>query len=177
MTPASEVDTERLSLRRHRVEDFADSAALWADPVVVRHIGGKPFAEEASWGRLLRYIGHWEALGFGYWVVREKATGRFIGEVGFADFKRAVDPSFGDAPEMGWVLTPAVHGRGYASEAVNAALAWAARHFGASQRVVCMIDPDNQASLRLAARCGFVEFARTSYGGAPVNLLERPGAA
>jgi RimJ/RimL family protein N-acetyltransferase len=175
--PPVVLDTERLTLHPHRLEDFADSAALWADPVVVRHIGGKPFAEEASWGRLLRYIGHWQALGFGYWVVREKASGRFLGEVGFADFKRAVEPSLDGAPEMGWVLTPSAHGHGYATEAVNAALAWATQHFGAAQRTVCMIDPDNEASLKVAARCGFVEFARTSYGGAPVILLERKGAA
>jgi RimJ/RimL family protein N-acetyltransferase len=167
------IDTARLTLRPHRIEDFAESAALWADPIVVRHIGGKPFTEEASWGRVLRYIGHWAALGFGYWVVREKDSGRFVGEVGFADFKRAIEPSFGGAPEMGWVLAPSTHGRGYATEAVRAALAWAEAHFGRAQRVVCMIDPDNEASRRVALRCGFAETARTVYNGEPVVLYER----
>lgn len=169
------IDTERLTLRPHRVEDYAESAALWADPVVVRHIGGKPFGPEVSWSRVLRYIGHWAALGYGFWVVREKATGRFVGEVGFSDFKRAIEPSFGDRPEMGWVLTSSAHGRGYATESVRAALAWAEAHFGRAQRVVCMIDPGNEASRRVALRCGFVETARTVYSGEPVVLYERPG--
>jgi hypothetical protein len=34
------------------------------------------------------YIGHWALMGFGYWVIEEKATGEFVGDVGFADFKR-----------------------------------------------------------------------------------------
>ncbi len=61
---------------------------MWADPEVTRYIGGKPLTEEESWARLLRYVGHWSLLGFGYWVVEEKTTGNFIGEVGFADYKR-----------------------------------------------------------------------------------------
>lgn len=62
------LETERLILRGHGVDDFGDSAAMWAEPEVVRHIGGRPFTREESWSRLLRYIGHWSALGFGYWV-------------------------------------------------------------------------------------------------------------
>jgi RimJ/RimL family protein N-acetyltransferase len=173
---AGMIETDRLTLRPHVVGDFEESAAIWADPIVTRHIGGKPFGPEESWSRLLRYIGHWHALGFGYWVVREKTSGRFVGEVGFADFRRVIEPSFAGAPEIGWVLEPSMHGRGFATEAVNAALAWATAHFGAAQRTVCMIDPDNEASLRVAAKCGFREIARTDYKGGPVILFERPGA-
>jgi RimJ/RimL family protein N-acetyltransferase len=59
-------------------------AAMWADPTVTRHIGEKPFGVEESWTRLLRYAGPWMLLGFGYWVIEEKATGRFAGEIGFS---------------------------------------------------------------------------------------------
>ena len=78
------VDTARLTLRGHRIEDFDECAAMWGDPEVTRHIGGRPFTEEEVWTRLLRYVGHWSLLGFGYWVIREKATHRFVGEAGFA---------------------------------------------------------------------------------------------
>src|SRR5215467_762183 len=92
------LETERLRLRGHHLDDFPHSAALWADPKVTRHIGGKPFTEEETWTRFLRCIGHWSLLGFGYWVVAEKATGTFVGEVGFADYKRDLKPSLKGIP-------------------------------------------------------------------------------
>jgi RimJ/RimL family protein N-acetyltransferase len=60
------IETQRLILRGHRLEDFDALAAMWADPHVARFIGGKPATQEESWARLLRYAGHWRLLGFGY---------------------------------------------------------------------------------------------------------------
>ena len=154
--------------------DFRDSAALWADPIVTRHIGGRPSTEEEVWGRLMRYVGHWAVLGFGYWIVRDK-EGRFVGEVGFADWRRELEPSFDGAPEAGWVLAPAFHGRGYATEAVRAALAWGDERFDGA-RTVCMIDPHNQPSIRVAEKAGYAQYARTLYKGEPTVLFEREAA-
>ena len=91
--PAPVIETERLRLRGHGLDDHASSYALWNDPLVYRYITGAPMAESDSWAKLLRYAGHWALLGFGYWLVEEKATGRFVGEVGFGDFKREIEPS------------------------------------------------------------------------------------
>jgi RimJ/RimL family protein N-acetyltransferase len=166
------VETERLVLRGHRRDDFAECAALWADPVVTRYVGGRPFAADEVWTKLLRYVGHWAVVGYGYWVVREKASGRFVGEVGFADFQRDIVPSFDGAPEAGWVLAPWSHGKGFATEAVRAAIAWLDRALGPA-RTVCMIDLDNAASMRVAAKCGFREWTRATYKGTPTQLFER----
>ena len=46
--------TERLRLDAHTLDDFESLAALWADPQVVRYIGGTPRDREDSWGRLMR---------------------------------------------------------------------------------------------------------------------------
>jgi RimJ/RimL family protein N-acetyltransferase len=170
---APELVTERLILHGHGLKDFSDSAAMWADPDVVRFIGGRAFTEEEVWTRLLRYVGHWATLGYGFWAIREKAGGRFVGEVGFADFRRDLDPPFGDAPEMGWALMPWAHGKGYASEAIAAALAWGEGRFGQGVRTVCMISPENAPSIRAAEKAGYREFARTTYKGAPTVLFER----
>ncbi|MFP2929608.1 GNAT family N-acetyltransferase [Pyxidicoccus sp. 3LG] len=170
------VDTERLTLRGHRLEDFEESFAMWGNPEVTRYIGGKPSTREECWARLLRYVGHWDVMGFGYWVVREKATGRFIGEVGLAEFRRDIQPSFAGAKEAGWALVPEAQGKGYATEAVSAMLAWADERFG-PERVVCLIDLENAASVKVAHRCGFREFARGTYKGEPTRIFERvPGA-
>ena len=164
--------TERLVLRGHRSADLAVSAAMWADAAVVRHISGQPSSLAESWARLLRYGGLWSLLGFGYWLVEERGTGAFVGEVGFADFRRELEPGFGDAPEAGWVLSRPAQGRGFAREAMATALRWADAHL-LSGRTVCMIAPENAPSLHLAQACGYVEYARSTYHGEPTLLLER----
>lgn len=170
------IDTERLTLRGPRLEDFEDSFGMWGDPRVTKYIGGKPSTREESWARLLRNVGHWDVMGFGYWVVREKSTGRFVGEVGFADLRREIQPAFQGAKEAGWVLSPSAHGKGFATEAVNAALRWVEGRFG-PERVVCIIDLGNEASVKVAHKCGFHEFARGTYKGEPLRMLERlPGS-
>jgi RimJ/RimL family protein N-acetyltransferase len=166
------LDTSRLTLRGHTVTDFDDCAAMWADSAVTRHIGGSPSTPEQVWARLLRYAGLWTLLGYGYWVVRERGSGRFVGEVGLADFRRDLSPALDGAPEAGWVLAPWAHGRGYATEAVQAALAWGDAHLGRG-RTVCLIAPDNAASIRVAEKCGFRSAARTTYQGADTLVFER----
>jgi RimJ/RimL family protein N-acetyltransferase len=165
------IETPRLLLRRHTVADLDSCAGLWSDATVTRYIGGRPFTREETWARLLRYIGHWEALGYGFWAVEEKATGEFAGELGFADFKREMDPPI-TSPEAGWAFLPRVHGRGYATEALGAALAWGDRHFAAPQ-TVCLIHPENAPSFRTAEKCGFRESHRTMYKDHLTVLLTR----
>ncbi len=166
------LETERLRLRGHRPDDFASSAAMWADPVVTRYIGGKPLSPEEAWSKFLRYAGLWSLLGYGYWAVEERASGEFAGELGFADLKRDIEPSLGDTPELGWALVSRLRGKGYATEGVRAALAWGDQHFGAA-RTACIIHPDNLASIRVATKCGYREYHRTLYKEHEVVLLAR----
>ncbi len=164
--------TPRLTLRGHRVDDFADCVRLWSDPIVTRYIAARTFTEEEIWTRLLRYVGHWSLMGFGYWMVRETATDRFVGEIGFAEHRRDMTPSIVGQPEIGWVLTPSAHGQGFATEAVRAVVEWGDARFGQA-RTVCLIHPDNGASLRVAEKAGYRERVRTTYKDAPTILLER----
>jgi RimJ/RimL family protein N-acetyltransferase len=166
------IETERLRMRGHRVEDFEECVSMWAAPEVTRYTTGKPLTREEVWARLLRYLGHWDVMGFGYWVIEEKATGAFVGELGFVDWKREVEPSLEGMAEMGWILVPCAHGKGYATEAALAAIAWSEKNLDGT-KVVCMIDPANTASIRVAEKIGFREYARTSYKGMPTILFER----
>jgi RimJ/RimL family protein N-acetyltransferase len=177
MTEAVSIETERLTLRAHRVEDFEDMYALWSDPVVTRHLGGKAFSREEVWARLLRYAGTWALLGYGFWVMRDRASGEFIGEVGFHNLHREVVPSFGDRPELGFALVPLAQGKGLATEAARAALAWGDRTWSGGE-TVCMIAPENAPSLRVARRLGYREVTDAEYKGAPmVFLARRPAMA
>lgn len=165
------VETPRLVMRPPTRDDLADSLTLWTDMRVLRHLSGKPNTREEVWQRLLRYAGMWHLLGFGFWIVRDRATGRFLGEIGFLDGCRDLSPPITDT-EMGWSLVPEAQGQGLAGEAVRAGLSWYAGRFG-HERIVCLIHPDNAPSLRLADRCGFEEYARTTYKDQPGVLLAR----
>jgi RimJ/RimL family protein N-acetyltransferase len=168
------IETERLRLRPHRADDLPDCVAMWSDPIVVRYTIGEPSPPQRTWIRILAYRGHWAMLNFGYWAVEEKASNRYVGELGFADFKRDIVPSIEGMPELGWALVPQFHGKGYATEALKAVVSWGDLHF-AGRRTVCIIHPDNQRSFRVAEKLGFKKiFNAKASGGEPSVVLARP---
>jgi RimJ/RimL family protein N-acetyltransferase len=168
------IETDRLILRAHRLDDFPALAAMWGDPAVSQFISGKPSSREECWARLLRYSGHWALLGFGFWAVQSKDSARLIGDVGFANWERDISPSLDGLPEGGWVFSSEAHGRGIATEAVNAALAWMDEKFGA-KTTSCIIGPENAASIRLAQRAGYREYCRSAFKGSQVIQFRRKG--
>ncbi|PZR33806.1 GNAT family N-acetyltransferase [Caulobacter segnis] len=170
--PAPVLITARLTLAPPTLADFEDSRTMWADPVVTRHLGGRPFTDEESWTRLLRARGLWDVMGFGYWAVRETSTGRYVGEVGFADLRRELEPSLDGLPEMGWVLTAWSHGQGFGTEAVRAGLAWIDETL-APDVVPCIIGVENAASIALAVKTGFRAKTHATYRGSPILMMER----
>jgi RimJ/RimL family protein N-acetyltransferase len=166
------LETSRLRLRAHEVRDFEHMARMWADEKVVQHIGGKPSSEQQSWARLLSYHGHWSLMGFGYWAVEDKYSGSYIGEIGFADFRREMNPSILGLPEAGWAFRSEVHGKGYATEALTESLKWVELNLKA-EKTVCIINPENLASIRVAEKCGFKLEQDTFYAGRPTSLFAR----
>ena len=148
MTAAPRIETARLVLRPHRMEDFAPFAAFFASDAA-RYVGG-PDARAARWHGFAGDVGAWELLGFGYWAIEERATGAFAGQVGLNH-----PPHFPER-EIGWILMPGFEGRGY-------------RHRGGARRprlrlrharlatAVSYIDPDNARSIALARRIGCIE--------------------
>lgn len=171
-SPGNLIETARLRLTLHEAADFAPLAEMWADPAVVRHISGKPATPQESWARLLRYRGLWPVLGFGYWCVRTRDGDRYVGDVGFADFRRDTDPALGGLPEAGWVLARWAHGQGYATEALRGALDWLDRATS-FHRTVCLVDPDNRPSRRVAEKTGFRLAGPIRVGTKQALLLER----
>jgi RimJ/RimL family protein N-acetyltransferase len=166
--------TERLTLTPVALADYEDLCGLWADPAFVQHIFPQPLTSEDVWFRVLRDIGHWEALGHGNWTIRLKDGGDYVGSVGVLDFHRILEPAF-DAPELGWGLHPRFQGKGLAFEALSAALAWCDDALSAP-RTVCMISPGNGPSIALARRAGYAPWVETTYKGEAVTLFERLAA-
>ncbi len=170
------LETPRLILRGHRLEDFETSVAIWNDPVVCRYFHGTPMTREDIWGRLLRTFGMWAAFGYGSWAVEEKETGDYVGRVGVAEVKRDLDPALEGMPEAGWALASRVHGKGYATEATRAALAWIDTRLG-NRRMFCIIVPENFASIRVAEKCGFQFWKETTYKDEPTLIFLRDSPA
>lgn len=166
------IQTPRLILRGHSIVDFPECTAMWCDPIVTKYTIGEPSPANRTWARMMTYVGHWELLGFGYWAIEEKQSKKFIGELGYADFKRTITPSIDGIPEMGWALASPYHGKGFALEALTAALTWGDEHLNVG-RSVCLIHVDNAASIRLAGACGYRKYAETICNGQANLLFER----
>jgi RimJ/RimL family protein N-acetyltransferase len=149
-TPAAPtLETPRLILRGWRAEDLAPYAAMMADPETARFITrkGLPYSESQTWGEMALLIGHWQLLGFGMFVVEERATGAFLGRVG------PLQPPGYPGFEIAWGLAPAARGKGYAQEAARAAIDWSFMRFPLD-RIISLIHPRNLASGRVAERLG-----------------------
>jgi RimJ/RimL family protein N-acetyltransferase len=107
--------------------------------------------------------------------VERKSDGKVIGQVGFADFKRDMQPSIEGEPELGYVFAPEVHGQGLAGEACRAALEWADANLDAAS-YPAIISPENEASIRLAGRLGFRREPDATYRGETIALFRRQRA-
>lgn len=166
------LETSRLILDAHVKADLPSLAETWADPAVMRYVGGRASSMQDSWFRLLRYRGLWSVLGYGYWCVRTKEGGRYVGDVGFADFKRQTVPALGDAPEAGWVLASWAHNQGFATEALAAALKWLDAN-SAHACVVCVMDAGNLPSARVATKNGFHHDGSVTMGGETLSMMTR----
>ena len=166
------LETARLILRPYEASDLDAQAQVMGDADVVRHLGGVPFSREDTWRRVLCAPGLWVLLGYGYWAVVSREDGRYLGQLGFADFKRDMTPSIEGLPEIGWIFAPHAHGQGYATEAALAALAWADDVLRAPE-TVAIIDTANESSIRVARKCGFNEEGPAAYKDEPILLFRR----
>ena len=142
------LETERLLLRPFRNADHAAYAGMCADPEVMQYLGtGVTLNAMESWRSIASMLGHWQLLGYGMFAAEVKATGELAGRVGF------LDPPGWPGFELGWVLGRKHWGKGYAIEGARACLDYA---FGplARDRVISLIRPGNERSIRVAERLG-----------------------
>ncbi len=166
------IETGRLRLRRFG-EDDRDTVARWnADAAFTLHLGVGVQTRAQSDEVFDRWQRHWDANGFGLLAIEWAASGELIGRTGPA-FHR-VWPS---DPEVGWALDPAWWGRGIATEAGAASIAWAFGELGFA-RVVSITTEANTASRRVMAKLGFslLERMPSQWGELWVHVLDRDAA-
>ena len=168
---APTLTTERLIITPTTLDHWEAYAAAWANPRMTAFIGGEPRNRNTSWGKFLQGIGLWSLFGFGYWSFIDRANGKLLGNGGLAQFERGIAGLEG-FPEVGWAFVPDAWGRGLATEAMAAVLAWSDTELKAPE-VRCIIDPGNAASERVAAKLGFVKIGEAEDTIGRTNLYSR----
>lgn len=154
------IETERLLLRKPRLDDCDGVARYLGDPEVMRFLAQ-------------RWIDDWGAFRAGTFVVQRKDDGAVLGRVGLNFFdartwERSADP---DAqPELGWALAREHWGNGYATEAAPAVRTWA--DVG---HLVSLIAPDDVRSQRVAERLGAKPVGSMTFpDSGPAVIWEHP---
>ncbi len=163
MAAGPALDTERLRLRRWNAHDRAPFASINADPRVMEHFPSLLEAD-ASDQMIDRIERHFDDHGFGLWAVVTKADSRFIGFCGLA--VPTFVTSFTPTVEIGWRLAHEQWGRGYATEAARAVLAFGFDTAGL-ERILSWAVPANQRSIQVMLRIGL--------GPAPELDFDHPG--
>lgn len=144
------LETDRLRLRAWRDDDLPAFAALNADPQVMRYFPA-PLSSAQSDALADKIRLFMQQHGWGLWALEVKSGAPFIGFVGLAI--PADDLPCSPCVEIGWRLAAAHWGKGYASEAAEAALHYAFEHLNLAE-VVSFTADANQPSRRVMERIG-----------------------
>lgn len=141
------LETPRLVLRPPALDDLDRWAEMTAHAEATRFVGGVQ-TRSAAWRGLMTMAGAWALTGVGMFSLLEKAGGgRWVGRAG------PWRPEGWPGNEVGWALHPDAWGKGYATEAAEAALGYAFDRLGWDEVIHC-IDPANAASRAVARRLG-----------------------
>jgi RimJ/RimL family protein N-acetyltransferase len=164
------IATERLLIRPMEAGDEDGFHPIWSHPLVLEMIGyDGPWPRRATRDRLAQKIAHQERHGFAAWALCELATGRLVGECGLQHLEG------GPQIEIGWRVDPALHGRGYASEAAARVLEVGFDVLGL-ERIVAVIDPVNAPSRRVAEKLGMTVTGRGRHYGADLLVYAAGGS-
>lgn len=181
MQPSSAplIETERLELWQPRAGEYPEQLAMISHPETRRFLGPAEPSLMDSFARELRNAGCWSLYGYGTFYARLKGQTPIIGGCGVFRSYRGFGKGMDDVPEAGWIIHHDHGGQGYASEAMQAILAWFDRTHGV-QRITCMIEEGNTASDKLAQKLGFVRYGshvptEEADDPSPLVLYERIG--
>lgn len=144
------LETSRLILRRHVIEDADALQVVLGDPEAMEFY---PAALDRhgveEW--IARNVERYQHDGFGKWAVVLKSTGEVVGSCGCA----LQEVEGRNEIEVGYNVRRDLWGNGYATEAARACTEYAFRELGAI-RVISMIRPENLRSIRVAEKNGMV---------------------
>lgn len=169
------LETPRLLLRHQVLSDLDDLWALYCDPEITKYIPDAPRSREEAQEELeWHQHGHPKHPQLGLWATIHKASGKFIGRCGLLPWtieeRQEVEVAYTIAREF-W-------GQGLATEAAEAILRYGLDELKLT-RLICLIDPDNVASQRVAEKMGlaFEKEARDEMGLYWIYSINKPKLA
>ena len=144
------LETERLLLRRLVPEDLDALHALYSDPIVRQYFPEGTLSLEETREELEWFLnGHPRHPELGLWATIHKESGQFIGRCGLLPW--TIDDQF--EVEIAYMLGKEYWGQGLATEAAQGIASYAREQLGLT-RLICLIDHDNAASIRVAEKTG-----------------------
>jgi RimJ/RimL family protein N-acetyltransferase len=150
MSSPRQLKTARLLLRRWRETDHVPFAALNADPVVMEYFPARLSRAESD-DLIARIEAGFATHGYGLWALEVRATGEFVGFTGLA--VPSFNAHFTPAAEVGWRLARSAWGKGYATEAGLASVAFGFRDVGLDE-IVSFTSATNVRSRAVMKRIG-----------------------
>ncbi len=149
------LETPRLRLRPIEPRDRVPFVAMNLDAEVM-HFFASTFPAQTSDEHLARYARQLTRDGFSFLTCEHRETGAYLGIVGMQVMHTVVPNLPQPAVEVGWRLTRAAHGHGYATEAAHAVLHHAFHNHHLPE-VVAIIATGNTASRRVAEKLGMTQ--------------------
>ena len=141
--------TRRLSLRPFRASDLKALHALYGDADNLRYWGTDPSRGLEESRKVLRWHLGFRPRHYVLWAIEERKSGRLIGMINY--HRRDLREK---RVEVGWLILPALQGKGYMTEAGRALLRHLFDDLGV-HKVEALIRPENEPSAALARRLGF----------------------
>ena len=166
------LQTKRCIVRETIPEDVEDFFLIYSDPAITKYMEGLYPDREQEKEYIREYIEKvYTFYEYGIWTVLEKSGGAVIGRAGFACREGY------EEPELGFIIARPWQRQGYAEEVCRAVLnyGWEALGFPCVQ---AMVEPRNEASLKLCGKLGFRETGLVNLQGKPhIRLLASLGGA
>lgn len=150
--------TDRLVMRAMTAADADAFFALNSHPEVMRHTGEPPIESVEAARQALERYPDFDTVGYGRWGCVLRETGALIGFCGL----KSLDDL--DEVDIGYRFLPEYWGRGLATEACRASLAFGFDTIGL-ERIIGLVMPANVASIRVLDKCGMVADGEIDYDG------------
>ncbi len=142
------IETERLLLEPFELGHLNGLHAMDSDPDVMRFLGPLKTMKETE-AAITRVAERWKQLGYAWWALVEKKSSAIVGAACVQNTANVPEAPL----EIGWRLATAEQGKGYATEAGQAAMDFAFDHLGA-EYVIAVADQENTSSHKVMQRLG-----------------------
>lgn len=161
-----EVVTNRLILRRFQPGDYEDYCELLTQREVNKWLGnGKEITSEQAKKTMDAFERAWDKYGYGVWAVVHKEDNKVIGQCGFYPIANTTEI------ELLYALSPKYWGHGYASEAAEAAIAYAKEVYKWNS-LSALAYNDNKGSINVLTKQGFKYIENQEHFGASLAYFK-----